>query len=262
MLQKVDLLTVVGWGMFLFPLLTMWHEIGGHAALCVVQGGRVTTIGAFYVDCAGLTGIPNIVVAIAGVFVNAVLAVIVYRLWCGSRTDQVRLVLWLVWVTEAFVAAGYFCFSGVTGFGDLGTGAGGSLQTLPVPLVIRGAEILIGVYAYISLVRVAIRSLNVMLGTGPDTRTSRRRIAHGYYATAGIGAVLVGLLNPVGVVITIMSAAASSFGGLAGFISIGFAQSREGSAIPFVVNRNWIVLSLGVIVLLSFSVVLGPSRHF
>lgn len=260
--QKVDLLTIVGWGMLLMPLLTMWHEIGGHAALCVVQGGHVTTIGAFYVDCAGLTDFPNVVVACAGVFVNAVLAVVAYRLWRGARTDNLRLVLWLVWVSEAFVAAGYFCFSGVTGFGDLGTGTGGSLQMLPMPIAIRGAELLIGVVAYISLVRAAIGSLDTMLGTGPDTRTARRRIAHGYYATAGIGAVLVGLMIPVGIVITIMSAAASSFGGLAGFISIGFAGRREGTAAAFVINRNWPVVCLGAVVLLAFSVVLGPSRHF
>ena len=42
--------------MLLMPLLTMWHEIGGHAAACAVQGGHGATIGAFYVDCTGLAG--------------------------------------------------------------------------------------------------------------------------------------------------------------------------------------------------------------
>ncbi len=51
MRRHIDKLTMVGWGMLLMPLLTMWHEIGGHAAFCAAQGGHVTTIGAFYVEC-------------------------------------------------------------------------------------------------------------------------------------------------------------------------------------------------------------------
>ena len=260
--RNVDLPTIAGWGMLLMPLLTMWHEIGGHAAFCAIQGGHVATIGAFYVDCTGLAQAPEILVACAGVLVNIALAIVAHAAWRHARRDGPRLVLWLVWVSEAFVAAGYFCFSGVTGFGDLGTGAGGSLQMMPMPGIVRVGEILIGVAAYILLVRAGMRSLDAMIGTGPATIASRRRIAHGFYATAGLGAVLVGLMNPVGIVITIMSAAASSFGGLAGFISIGFAGQRAGEPKPFVLARSWPVIATGVAVLIGFAVVLGPSRRF
>jgi hypothetical protein len=260
--QQVDLPTVVGWGMVLMPLLTMWHEIGGHAALCAVQGGHVDTIGAFYVECGRLAGPARIVVSCAGVFVNIVLAAVAWQLWRRARRDDARLVLWLIGVSEAFVAAGYFCFSGVTGFGDLGTGSGGALSALPMPLAWRAAELGAGIVAYILLVRAAIRALTAMLGTSPATGPARRRIAHGYYATAGAAAVLTGLLNPVGIMITIMSAAASSFGGLAGFISIGFAVPAGGEARSFRFGRNRIVIAVGIAVLLTFALVLGPSRTF
>ncbi len=260
--RTVDLPTIAGWGMLLMPLLTMWHEIGGHAAFCAVQGGHVATIGAFYVDCTGLAQAPEVLVACAGVLVNIALAIVAHAVWRRARADTPRLVWWFVWVSEAFVAAGYFCFSGVTGFGDLGTGAGGSLQIVPMPGIVRIAEILIGATAYVLLVRAGMRSLAAMIGTGPATVTARRRIAHGYYATAGLGAVLVGLMNPVGIVITIMSAAASSFGGLAGFISIGFAGQRVGEPKPFAVARSWPVIVIGAIVLIAFAVLLGPSRRF
>src|SRR3569623_1239246 len=46
--QRIDLATIIGLGMQLKPVLTMWHEIGGHAAACAVLGGHVATIGAFY----------------------------------------------------------------------------------------------------------------------------------------------------------------------------------------------------------------------
>lgn len=127
-----------------------------------------------------------------------------------------------------------------------------------MPLAWRMGEIVIGVFAYILVVRAGIRALDDMLGTGAGTRLARRRIAHSFYLASGLGAVLVGLLNPVGLFITIMSAAASSFGGLAGFISIGFAA--RGSAAPrmFIIRRNWTVIAIGALTLLTFAVVLGP----
>jgi hypothetical protein len=262
MAQRVDLPTIVGWGMLLGPLLTMWHEIAGHAAFCAAQGGRVATLGAYYVECTDLTGLPDLLVAVAGVLVNGVLALLAYWLWRHARSDRSRMVWWLVWVSEGFVAAGYLGFSGVTGFGDLGTGPGGSFAALPHPATIRLAELVLGIAFYILLTVAAIRSLHRMLGIGPDTRSARRRIAHGYYGTVGAAAVLVGLLNPLGLVITIMSALASSFGGLAGFISIGFAAGRGDAARPFVIDRSWPVIIAGAAVLLAFAMVLGPSRHF
>src|SRR3546814_7214736 len=82
--------------LLLMPLLTMWHEVGGHAAACALQGGRVTEIGAFYADCDGLAGLPRRIVALAGVGVNTLLALAAYALWRRARGDFARLLLWLI----------------------------------------------------------------------------------------------------------------------------------------------------------------------
>lgn len=260
--QRVDWLTIAGLGALLMPLLTMWHEIGGHAAACGMQGGHVATIGAFYVECTDVIGVGNVYVAGAGVFVNVVLAICAYLLWRRAVGDTARIVLWLVWVSQAFVASGYFLFSGVTGHGDLGIGEGEALANLGSPLLIQAVEILIGAASYILLVRTAIQTLNAMIGTGPDTRRVRRQIAHVFYASAGAAAVLVGLLNPLGIVITVMSAAASSFGGLAGFISVGYAVGSGGHAKPILLHRSLTIISAGVITLTAFALILGPSLQF
>lgn len=262
MKPQVDILTVIGLGMLLMPALTMWHEIGGHAAFCAGLGGHVRTIGAFYVDCDNVVGAAKILVACAGVMMNIGLALVAYACWVRAKGDLARLIFWLIWVSEAFVAAGYFCFSGVTGFGDLAPGSIDGLGPVPAPIVWRVVEVVIGGVAYALIVVKAIRSLATMIGTGPATKSARRTIAHGYYATAGMAAVLTGLLNPVGLLITIMSAAASSFGGLAGFISIGFANRDEAVATPFVIGRNWLLLGAGAGVLIAFALVLGPSQSF
>jgi hypothetical protein len=256
--QRVDVATIVGLGMVLMPVLTMWHEIGGHAAACAVQGGRVVTIGAFYVDCDGLSGAARLLVSCAGVMVDSVLALVAFALWRRARGDMARLTLWLVWVTKAFVAAGYFCFSGATGVGDLGPGIGGGIGPLPLPYLWRAGGLAVGIVAYVLLVRAAIRTLTAMLGDSAATGPARRVIAHGYYATIGVAAVLVGLLNPVGIFITIMSAAASSFGGNAGMISIGFAVPGGPTTRPFVIRRNWAIIVLGAVLLIGFALVLGP----
>ena len=174
--QRIDIVTIVGLGMLLMPLLTMWHEIGGHALSCAAQGGQIRTIGAFYVDCDGLTRIPNVVVACAGVFVDSSLALVAFALWRQATGDLARLTLWLVWVTKAFVAAGYFCFSGATGVGDLGPGTHGGIGPLPMPYLWRVAELGIGIFAYVLLVRAAIRTLTAMLGDASTTGPARRTI--------------------------------------------------------------------------------------
>jgi hypothetical protein len=261
-MQRVDRVTVIGLGMLLMPLLTMWHEIGGHAAACVVTGGRVKAIGAFYVDCDGPTQVADWIVAGARVGMNVLLACLAFALWRRVRGDLGRLVAYLVWLSEAFVASGYFVFSGVTGFGDLGVGPDGSFAGVPYPLAVRVAELAVGACTYVWLVRLGIRSLSAMIGTGPATIRARRGVAHVYYATAGLCAVVVGLLNPLGLVITIMSAAASSFGGLAGFISIGFAPGRGDRPRDFLVERSWAVFAAGGATLLGFALVLGRSVQF
>jgi hypothetical protein len=100
MSRRDDPITIVGLGMLLMPLLTMWHEIGGHAAFCALQGGHVRTIGAFYVDCDGLAGAPRVLMSCAGVLVNAILSVVAYMAWRHMRSDPGRLVLWLIWVPK------------------------------------------------------------------------------------------------------------------------------------------------------------------
>lgn len=119
-------------------------------------------------------------------------------------------------------------------------------------------EIVVGVLVYILLVRAGIRALNDMLGSGAQTRPARRRIAHSFYLASGLGAALVGLLNPVGWFITIMSAAASSLGGLAGFISVGFAARGPDAPKVFVIQRSWTVIAVGALTLLIFALILGP----
>lgn len=256
--QRIDPVTIIGLGLLLMPLLTMWHEIGGHASACLLTGGTIRTIGAFYVDCDSTTLLAKRIVAWAGVTMDSALAIVAWLLWRRARGDMARLVLWLIAVSKGFVAAGYFFFSGISGVGDLGPSLSG-IGPMAHPALWRVAIGVLGALIYWRLIVLGIRTLTAMLGDGTATNASRKRIAHVYYATIGCAAVLVGLLNPVGLFITILSAAASSFGGNAGFISIGYAGGRGETVKPFVVARNWPLLVGGIGVCLGFALILGPS---
>jgi len=259
---RIDPIAIIGLGLILLPVLTMWHEIGGHAATCVALGGKLVSIGAFYVDCDSASLVSRRLVACAGVTVDTLLALVAWQLWRRVTGDLARLVLFYVMIGKGFVAAGYFLFSGFSGVGDLGPTPGGGLAGLSQPWLWRVAFIAIGGFVYFRLVTAAIRALNAMLGDTADTKLARRRIAHLFYLTLGFDAVLIGLLNPIGIFITIMSAAASSFGGNAGFISLGYAVPRGSAARSFNIERSWILFVIGIVVSLGFASILGPTRYY
>ncbi|TPG09616.1 hypothetical protein [Sphingomonas oligophenolica] len=124
---RIDLATVIGFGLLLMPLSTMWHEIGGHAATCVALGGRVTELGAFYVECMTLGRGGNIAVALAGATMDAIGAAVAFQLWRRMRGDLARLAWWYVWLSHAMTAAGYLCFRGRSGLATWGrAGTAGS----------------------------------------------------------------------------------------------------------------------------------------
>jgi hypothetical protein len=260
---RIDLVTVAGLALLLMPLLTMAHEIGGHAAMCLATGGTVTELGAFYAQCSNTGDTARRLVALAGMGADAVLgalAFVVWRKWLSS--DLARLCGWYVWLSLTFSAAGYFLFSGVSGMGDLGPGPGGGIGPLPQPLLWRAVFAVGGGLAYWHLARTGMMTLNSMIGQGPETRSARRSAAHGYYAALCLAAVLASLPNPVGLFITLASATAASFGGKAGMISIGYATRESGEARAFVVERSWPLFAAGLAASLAFAAVLGPTLRF
>ncbi|MDE2595561.1 MAG: hypothetical protein KGL44_01655 [Sphingomonadales bacterium] len=260
--QRVDRWTVAGLALLLMPLLTMAHEIGGHAAMCLATGGKLRELGAFYVECDSSGDMARRLVALAGMGMDAVLALVAWRVWRRLRGDLPRLIGWYVWLCLAFSASGYFLFSGVSGIGDLGPDKGGGIGPLPYPLVWRAAFALGGGIAYWLLVKAGIAALGTMVGQGEDTRTARRSVAHVFYAVICVAAVAASLPNPVGLFITLASAAAASFGGKAGMISIGYSARAGAGAKPFVIGRNWPLIGLGVAATLAFALVLGPTIVF
>jgi hypothetical protein len=240
------------------PLLTMAHEIGGHATMCLALGHEVTQLGAFYVDCDAGGGVAGRLVAGAGPALNVIASLLFYQIWRRARGDLARLTLWYVWLCEGFAAAGYLAYSGLTGIGDLNPGDGGGVGPLPYPTVLRVLFFVVGVYAYRELYLAGARSLAAMIGQGDASKPARRTVAHVFYGVLCLAALLASLPNPIGLFVTLASATAASFGGNAGLISIGYA-TKPGEPRAFTVRRNWALLAIGLVLTFAFAALLGPT---
>lgn len=254
--SRIDLPTLVGLGLLLAPLTVMWHEIVGHGGMCLAMGGHLVEVGAYYVDCSPLPDMPRRIVAMAGVWADVVAALVAWCLWRRSERPLPRLAWWTVATSKAFVAAGYFCFSGLTDFGDYAPSQGLApmLHAMPLRILLFG----IGALVYWRIILAASRGMSAMTGGDAAGLAARRRIALTLYLTIGAVAFVTGLFNPIGVVIMLMSAMASSLGGNAGLFSVAFARPA-GPVRAFAIERNWAVIGSGLVVSLAFAILLGPS---
>ncbi|MDB2439241.1 hypothetical protein N9W89_11040 [Hellea sp.] len=258
----VSWVTVIALTLIMAPLVTMSHEIGGHALSCAALGGQPTAIGAYYVDCDIGSQWANRLVAMAGTFANICVFAVFFGLWLWAMkrgaSDLLCLALWFVFIPSGLVAAGYWAYSGVTGMGDWGPGPGGGVGPLEPVWLWRIGLAVIGIYAYYRMMRLGSLTLGRMIGGGPNAQANRKRIALGFYFINGCLAVLVSLLNPEGFVITLTSAIASSFGGLFGMFSIARAK-YEGDEIAFRVTSTPILMAVGIVMTGLFAVILGPT---
>jgi len=258
---SIDRWTLTGLGLLLLPLLTMAHELGGHALTCVALGWRPTELGAYYVECPGATGWAGRAVAMAGTGMDVLVAILAFLAWRRVRRPLPKLALWIVFVVKGMVAAGYWLFSGVSGFGDWGPGAGGGIGPLPEPWLWRIGLAVAGLLAYIGVVKLAIRTLDAMLGGGEQAARVRRQVAMTVYIVGGASALLVSLLNPHGFVIVLLSAVASTFGGTAGLFNVAYRPAGDGEPAEFRIGRNYPLLVAGAVVTLLFAAVLGPTLY-
>ncbi|WP_266167893.1 hypothetical protein [Dyella subtropica] len=257
----VDSWTLVGLVLLLLPLLTMVHELLGHALTCIASGHRPSELGAYYIECPSTSGWTTRIVAMAGTGMDVLLAVLAYLAWRRVERPLPRLMLWIVFAVKAMVAAGYWMFSGLTNLGDWGPDVGGGIGPLPWPWLWRAGLFAVGLYAYIRVVRLSIRMLIAMLGGGDQARRVKRQIAMTVYVVGGVGAFVVSLFNPHGIVITLSSAMASSFGGLAGLFNVAYSRRCDLPARDFFIGRHSALVVVGLLVTLAFAAVLGPTIY-
>jgi hypothetical protein len=261
--------TLIAISALAYVLATALHEHLGHTGACLALGGFPRGLGAYYVDCddARLSALGVRLVALAGPCVSILTGVACLALLRRRRPGQAAApsyFLWLLGAVGLMDAAGYLLFSGASGQGDLGTTRDGALYGAAPEWLWRAALFALGALSYLAVTRLAVRALEPYAG-GADGRriATARRVALISYLTGGAVAIVIGLFNPHGIVIVVMSAIASSLGGTVGLLfMMGWLERRRAVPGPgLYFGRSWAWILTGALVTLAYGALFGPTLH-
>jgi hypothetical protein len=263
-----DHLTLIAISALAYVLATFLHELLGHGGACVALGSRPTEIGAFYVNCdyANLSGVGVRLVALAGPVISllsGVVGLLVLRR-LPVPAFRAKYFTWLLSGLGLMGATGYLLFSGITGIGDFGTSQDGVLYQATPAWAWQAGITLLGLVSYLWVAIILAHAMDRIIGgTGVERIRRARLLALTSYLTGGVVSVLIGLLNPLGIFIVLVSSVASSLGGSSGLLWImQLLKRKTTSPAPLLqITRDWRWIAVGIIVTVLYAVILGPSLH-
>jgi hypothetical protein len=261
-----DRLTLIAISALAYVVGVALHEHFGHALACVALGSHPIEMGAYYVNCddALLSSLRIRLVELAGPLVSVLTGVVCLQLL--RRLPRLSgagfYFLWLLGALGLMDAAGYALFSGASGQGDLGTTSDGALYGASPEWLWRVALFVVGAVAYRWVMRIAVAAIEPRLsGSGDGRIRSARLTALTSYLTGGAVAVLIGLLNPQGIVIVVLSSIASSLGGTIGLLfMMQWLKGRpdaQGPGLYFA--RSWTWIGIAVAVTVAYAAIFGPT---
>jgi len=258
---KPDLLTVAAIAIVATVIANFIHEGFGHGGMCVVTGGRPLVLSTVHFECSADTRL----VAAGGTLANLIFGALS---WVAMRAVKQsapwRYFFWLLMTLNLFGVGGYFLFSGIGNIGDWATVVAGWQPAWAWRVGLAA----LGIVTYFFLfVPLSLRELRPFLGKDAKVRVRRaRRLTLVPYITGGVLSCAAGALNPVGPLLILISAAASSFGGNSGLAWMW--TLLHGSRIPssefqmpkIERSRGWIIAA--VVVAIGFIMGLGPGLRF
>ena len=257
-----DGLTIAGIAIIAYILASVLHEGVGHGGACLLAGGKVLVISTVHMECSEETRL----VMAGGTLMNVAAGTLCFALGrVTARTSPCfRYLMWLSMTVNLFTAAGYFGFSGIGGFGDWAS----FIQGLGPQWAWRIGMTIFGAAAYVLVAWLSLLELRPLIGSDKEKRFARAvRLSRMPYFAGGILACVAGSLNPQGMILVALSAAASTFGGTSGLLWM--MNWLKGNRIPLgsepepmPIRRSWPWIVTAFVLALSFVVVLGPGVRF
>jgi len=261
--SKPDLLTVAAIAVVATVIANFIHEGLGHGGMCLATGGQPLAISTVHFECSADTRL----VAAGGTLANLIFGAL---FWAAARAVKQpasalwRYFFWLLMTFNLFEAGGYFLFSGMGNIGDWAAVVAGwqPAWAWRVGLTALGA-----VTYFVLFVPLCVRELRPFLGKDAKVRVSRaRQLTVVPYFTSGILSCAAGVLNPVGPLLILISAGASSFGGHSGLAWM--ASLLYNPRIPSTelqmpeIERDWGWVIAAVVLAIVFVAGLGPGVKF
>jgi hypothetical protein len=257
-----DAWTVGAIAVVAYCLANVLHEGLGHGGACVLLGCKPQVLNAIFFghDEATATATGARWIAAGGGIVNLGAAVVALAALHFSRlrAASVRYFLWLFAAVNLLMAFGYLLFSGIGGIGDWKAVVEGlePHAAYRIGLAIAG-----GLLYFVVAPRLLVPHFASFLVPAAPAGPQVWRLVRMPYLIGGGVFVLAGLLNPYGLKLVLISAAAASFGGTSLLIWYPFdkvAPAQRGSdSCAITRSRAW--LAAGAVTLLVFVGVLGPG---
>lgn len=252
-----DLWTVLSIAVVCFVGAQIAHELVGHGLTCQLIGAQWSGVSSSWHDCNAMA-LPIAryrAVLAGGTVINLTVgtgAWLAVRL--HPRRGSLTYFLWLTAAVNLLLGAGHLLVDGLLGIGDWGT----FLEELPATAVWRMVLTGLGALLYGGSVGVLARSLDRLVGSGPDRRERGRRLALVPYLAIGGGLLTLGaLLNAKGPAFAIASAVITLVG-TSGLAWLWRLPARSDSApLPVERNRAWWIAGAAAALLLL--IVLGPG---
>jgi len=257
-----DALTIAGIAIIAYILANVLHEGAGHGGACLLDGGKVLVISTVHMECTAETRL----VMAGGTLMNVAAGALCFALGRITPRASARLkyFLWLFMTVNLFSAAGYFAFSGVGGFGDWAS----FIQGLGPQWAWRIGMTIFGAAAYMLVARFSLLEMRPLIGSDKVKRFARAvRLSRLPYFAGGILACVAGSLNPQGMILVALSAAASTFGGTSGLLWMmnwlrGDRIPLGSDPEPMPIHRSWPWIVTAFALALAFVVVVGPGVRF
>jgi hypothetical protein len=246
-----------------YMLGNVLHEGVGHGGACLLSGAQPLVLSSVHFECS----VDTRLVKAGGTLANFIAGALFFFLGRIASGDYPRwkYFCWISMTVNLFTATGYFLFSGVGGFGDWAE----FIRGLSPQWIWRIGLVVFGAVTYFLAARLSLLELRPFIGTDPEQRYRRAvRLSAIPYFAGGILMCFAGALNPRGMILILLSAAASTFGGTSG-LRWDTNWLRRGNMIPFgasgeplPIDRSWILIVAVSVVTVAFVAILGPSVRF
>jgi len=266
--SNINYPTLISISMLAYVITTAMHEYLGHAVACSFIGGKLTELNAFYIDCeyGSISDFSIRFISIAGPLASVLIGMISFILFRNLKnlSANTKYFLWLLGTISLLTATGYLIFSGITGLGDFGLTRDGALFELSPVWLWRTLITIFGIAGYGSVVAYSLKNLDRILGGKDPERKNRAKSLTLISYLSGCGmAILIGLFNPQGLYIILLSSVASTAGGTSALLWMTrFLKKEKTPTMPLIsINKDirWVGISFLIISL--FGIIFGPSLY-
>ena len=258
-----DAITVGAISLLAYMLGNLLHEGAGHGGACLLSGAQPLVLSSVHFECS----VDARLVMAGGTLANFIAGALFFFLgrMSGRNYPRWKYFCWIAMTVNLFTATGYFLFSGIGGIGDWAQ----FIRGLGPQWIWRIGLALFGAGSYFLAARLSLLELRPLIGTDPELRYKRAvRLSTIPYFAGGILMCLAGALNPRGMILILISAAASTFGGTSGLLW-DTNWLRRGTMIPYgppaepvAIERSWVLIATVFVITIAFVALLGPSIRF